>query len=583
MPRLNPPDADHPQVAPLWPGVVVGSACFLLLLAYWVRFLRLPYFPAGDEFSLLVHSTRFFHPQPLQWFRHGFAGYFEPYPDLSLPYSNFLRPMANVTYWIESLVFGEGWSSYLLGNYLIVACLVATVWTIAWRFLRLPALVALAVTAAAAVCPAISYQAVLRPSFAFDLEGALWALLAIPSLVRRRWWLAGLFVTLALLTKETAYYAAPAAAAACFFLLRGEPLLRRSLPSLAYLLPLFCVFLLRRFDFPQGQGVYVLNETAGNSTVKRVILAGTHWPYTLPGEQHIFERSVHNLAALLLTLACWWLVGLFALRAFRARRSASPIPGAASFHRDTSVTVLFFFVGALLLPLGLDLGPRFGASVYPLFFLVLGAMMAERGSPVVRVVALVLLVTATVASGTDLARSLFGPALHREQRQWARSRNLVNLLAHERLPVVFLVADASESFSSAANVERFAGYPGTIVPISNLDVGDCPRGVLEVTPLTGNGFATHSALPASCGDNTLGATFHATPTRQSRFTRDLAEATVTYDAHNQGWSHGQFSASDLDIHILPRSKAFAVIVPQAEGSAELRRFSPRADDRATAQ
>ncbi len=96
------------DLRPIWIGVyalVLGSVVFLLEVLYWTRYIRPEYFPAGDEFSLIVHSTHFFHPSIAEWLHRGFSKYFLPYPDISIAYTNFLRPVDNAVYYLESFMF----------------------------------------------------------------------------------------------------------------------------------------------------------------------------------------------------------------------------------------------------------------------------------------------------------------------------------------------------------------------------------------------------------------------------------------------------------------------------------------------
>ena len=151
----------------LWPGILVALLFLVAQVTYWAVQIRPAYFPAGDEFALLVSSTRFFHPHPGDWFRHGFSGYFCPYPDLSLPYSNFLRPMANFTYYLQSFVFGRHWGDYLLGTYVIEAAAVITVWYLARMCLRLPPSVSLR---------PFHRHGVIRRSFDPPLRSICWGL-----------------------------------------------------------------------------------------------------------------------------------------------------------------------------------------------------------------------------------------------------------------------------------------------------------------------------------------------------------------------------------------------------------------------
>ena len=305
----------------LWFAGLLGLFVFVPLVIYWAARIRLAYSPAGDEFSLLAHSARVFHPQPGEWLLHGFSGYFSPYPDLSLPYSNFIRPMANVTYFAQSLLFGRHWSLYLLGSYAIAAALVGTGWFLARVCLRLRPSLALLATASCAFSPAFNYLVVFRPSFAFDLLGGLFALLVLSTLLRSRWLAAWLLVWCAVFTKESAYYAAPAACIAVFLLQSKLPAARRLLSASLYLLPLACILILRRLDFAGVQGVYVLNRASGTGPVGRALLGLTHWPYVLPGPGRV------RVFAMGMTGIVWCLLLLVAFEAVQRREGGGSYSG----------------------------------------------------------------------------------------------------------------------------------------------------------------------------------------------------------------------------------------------------------------
>lgn len=183
----------------------LGAFVFVVQAIFWHLFIQHDFFPTGDEFSLLAHSTRVFHASPMAWFTHGFADYFNPYPDLALPYSNFLRPLDNVVFYLNSLLFTTHWSFYLLANYLLVSIVVVLAFYTARAILELPLALSLLVAAATIVSPAFSAQIFYRPSFAFDYLAALFALLTAALLARGRILPAWFAVWCAVFSKETGF------------------------------------------------------------------------------------------------------------------------------------------------------------------------------------------------------------------------------------------------------------------------------------------------------------------------------------------------------------------------------------------
>lgn len=555
-------------------AIVLGSVMFLLEILYWQCYIRLEYFPVGDEFSLLVHSTRFFHPSLGEWFHRGFANYFCPYPDLSVPYSNFLRPVDNAFYYINSVIFARHWSFYLLGSYLVTAALVATTYFIARASLRLSPLLVGLVTLATVVSPAFSYQVVFRPSFGFDYLGGLGALLALALLLRGRLWFAWLFVCLAVFSKESAYYSSVAACLTVFLTSKEGALRQRVSRSAAFLLPIIAVAVLRKLDFPRLGGVYVLNEASSGSLVKNVILGLTHWPYTLPGEQHVFDLTIINIASLLVSLVVWLLLLWIIASAIRFLRAGRRMGG--NTPEEIRIAVLIFLLGSLMLAIPLNLTSRFGASTFPLLFLSLGgAFSVARSLRSIRWTSVALLVIAIYSGGVSLRQQLSGPRLHHEQLMWVRSRALVEHLSQDRSPVIFLVADASEAFSSPDSLQRFASYEGHIIPVSNLGMADCPSGTLRLQSLPAQAYLIRSSVVPNCGSNSFAAAVWPQKVSGNRFERNLPQATIEYDSHDGPWLQKAFYSQDLEIHLYPKVSEFEILMPPSQSSASIASFAHR--------
>ncbi len=550
---------------------VLGSVVFLLEVLYWALYIRREYFPAGDDFSLIVHSTHLFHPSPAEWLHRGFSNYFYPYPDISVAYTNFLRPVDNAVYYIESLIFFRHWSFYLLGSYLIVAALVATTYYIARASLRLGAIVAGLVALATVVSPAFSHQVVFQPSFGFDYLGGLCALLTLALLLRGQLWFAWLCVCVAVFSKESAYYSSAAACLVVFVTSRTFALRQRLSRSAAFLLPIVAVAVLRRVDFPGLGGVYALNDASSLSPIKRFILGLTHWPYTLPGEQHVFDLTVSNIASLLVSLMVWLLLLWIAASAIRSLRSGERL--GSNTAEESRIAILIFLLGSLVLAIPLNLTSRFGASTFPLFFLSMGgAFSAARSLRSLRLAFIAVIVLATGTGFVSLEQQLFGPPLHQEQLKWARSRALVQHLSHDHSPVVFLVADAIETYSSPDSLQQFASYVGQIVPVSNLGVG-CSSGTLQVQRLSPQAYFIRSTVAANCGSNTFAGAAWPQKVSGNRFQRDLPQATIGYYSHDGPWLRSKFSSQDLEVHLYPKVSQFEILMPPSQNSISIADFA----------
>ncbi len=185
------------------------TACVALALL-WACALALAmhgfvagYFPLADDWSVLAHS----HPrfaQPLGWFTEGFANYLAQPPGLSEPYSNFLRPVLNLVYWIQGLWLPPESGGYLYFNFAVIGvCAGLCLFAARDSSARLPAL------ALAAVLPLMpgllgSQQTLFFPVMAFDPLAAALCMLAAILYQRERWIVCAVTLLAAALTKETA-------------------------------------------------------------------------------------------------------------------------------------------------------------------------------------------------------------------------------------------------------------------------------------------------------------------------------------------------------------------------------------------
>ncbi len=541
-------------------ALLIGCLVFGGQLWFWQIHVRTAYFLSGDDFALLVHSARFFHAHPAEWFTRGFADYFHPYPDLALRYSEFLRPMDNAVYALSSVVFGRVWSAYLLANYLIAAALVAMAFALARQVLRLPGWLSALVVCATLTSPAYTYHVLYRPSFAFDYLGALWALCCAFCLLQGRLGTAWIFCLLAVLSKETAYYVAPAAFLS--LLTNGQAPLspRRGFKATLFLVPLLLVYGLRWADFRGATGVYVLAGFSAKVLLRNVVLGLTQWPYMLPGEQHIFERSLHNLASLLLSVLLWGLLGSLLVWLGRHRPAHGNMAEVQTW--DSRRTLLIFLLGSLCLPVTLGLGQRFGASAFPLLFLLLGALGTTPGLTVpVRWAACGALIVMAIEGLTALPTLFGAQTLAAQQTQWALSRSLVDQLTAERHAVVFLLPDASEGFASPETLERFTSTRAEVVPIVSLAGGSCSTPEPAAFAASPGRLVWSSALRPGCGTYSLFATGRQPGDPGKRLRRDLPTAEVLYRSPQGATAPATFEWQTLTIELVPKVASYVVLAP----------------------
>jgi hypothetical protein len=258
---LEPPPVRRPtaRVSDRRNAALLALAALAACIAVNLPFLA-SYAVRGDTHALMLHSTRFFPADPGEWVREGFARYFVNFPEATLPYTGFVRPVVNATVWMESLLAARPDSPvFLLTNYLGHAACTGMVFLAARR---LGGLGAWRATLGAVLFggTVAALELLHSPAFRADMLAAgfgMAALLAVDGWLRGRGWAlegAVLLLLLALLSKETAVPAPFLAAGWALIAPGGRPRRSRVAAAAALLLPLV-VFAWVRATGPQG--VYV--------------------------------------------------------------------------------------------------------------------------------------------------------------------------------------------------------------------------------------------------------------------------------------------------------------------------------------
>jgi hypothetical protein len=132
-----------------------------------------------DDFSLVLHSTRFFQTSPLEWLTDGFRYYFSNYPELFDDISHFIRPPVNATLYIESLIANTPNSVvFLTTNYIGHSLCCGLVYLYTRLVMRLSVMNSL--LAALLFLGTISaYPVLFSPAFRGDMLGALFGMNAL--------------------------------------------------------------------------------------------------------------------------------------------------------------------------------------------------------------------------------------------------------------------------------------------------------------------------------------------------------------------------------------------------------------------
>ncbi len=175
----------------------------------------LHYFPYEDDFSLIRYSAAQNSPAPVTWITRGFSEYFANDPQCATHFFGFDRPVANATFYIESLLYrsAEG-PLLLLTNVLCWILSILLIYAIARRLGASPG-----IASGGILLFALSpcwYRDLIHASFRNNGLAACFLLAASYVLLKenavRSWWrllLAGLLIALAAGSHEQGFTSLP--------------------------------------------------------------------------------------------------------------------------------------------------------------------------------------------------------------------------------------------------------------------------------------------------------------------------------------------------------------------------------------
>jgi hypothetical protein len=573
---FSPSNGDSPVRHALTWSVACFASAFMLLTLIWAAFVRSYYHPFGDEFSLIVNSTRFFHPTPSSWFLSGYSRYFIVYPEWTPPLYDFLRPGANMVYFLDSLLFGSAWNLYLLTSYLAQSGIVALVAYLCITQLMLPVRISLAVAGLSFLSPGFGIESLCAPAFGFDVLAACFVLLGICALLKKHATAAWLCFTIAVFTKETALFAPIAAAFIAYSQEDTDPRAYRFLRSLLFLVPLLAWQVLRWFAFSGRNGVYV---TYGHGIVpavmRRTIVGILRWPTGVPSLRFWTTNDKVGLtiaAASLLVNALFWFVILhFIWRLFRSG-SRSPKQQQArrlamlSLNADPHpfLVIATFCLGSLAMPVLLGLTQRFGAAFYPLLFITLGYIYCFVDSRLYKSAAVIVSVFIGIA-GLALNAATIKREIPRLHIMWAMSADYIQKLSRSKAETVFLVDDLSGGFSSPESVKRFAAYTGNVLRVNDLywDFSCRERPLISIAEITAERLQVVSDVRSSCGVHVFyGA---AKLDRERSLLRRTSVGGVEYNLSGVDNTnlHG-FEARRMTVTITKASMRSEVLIPDID-------------------
>ena len=228
---------------------------------------------SGDDYSLIEASK---YLRLKDWLFSGFSDYFMNFRDFSN--TNFIRPIFNISFFINHKLFGQEVSLYLISSVLFVGLLFYVT-----TLLVKPTIFNLAFLAIFLIGNgSIGYYALKSPPYSFDVLAATFVIFSIYLVKKNNYFLSFFTLTLAVFTKEISY---PACVA--FFLWSIIfPIKNFSFKnfkfnqyfiSMGFLSPLFIMFLVRIFGIGSG-GNYAINNLSFYKLAQRVF----YFPFNFP-------------------------------------------------------------------------------------------------------------------------------------------------------------------------------------------------------------------------------------------------------------------------------------------------------------
>lgn len=294
------------------PGTTSKLVLFTLLVFFAQVFLFkdiiTTYFPIEDEFALLVNSTNLYGGMnPGEWFTIGFAKYFTVYPEWTPYYQNILRPVVNLVYFVNSLLFGNNYGFYLLFSYFINGIAFSIVYYLSRRYLDLSENFSIVAGIIFILNPGLLGKFYFFPSFAFDLFAAVIAGITLVIMLRKKY-LAALIISLPVMfLKETMMFLPVALAITYVILERREDRKVNYGLAAAYLFLPFILWMLVRlsFGFEFAGASYTDHLSSPKFFGVTLIQSLLSWPLGIPDRTDVI-LNFKNLMTMDLASVNWF-------------------------------------------------------------------------------------------------------------------------------------------------------------------------------------------------------------------------------------------------------------------------------------
>jgi hypothetical protein len=485
---------------PILLGSLVLIALYLSLSSYYAN-----YFPFADDPAISEGWNR----GVTRWFTEGISDMLMPYPEWSVPVTDFMRPGYSLFYRLEQLAFGSNYSVRFVFYYLIqFAGLVLLVLT--GRHFGLPRRWLIFLSLVIAINPEFTDPSGLTwLSGQIDLPVGVLSLLSFYLLCLGRYGAAVASLAAAVFTKETALIWPVAACVSTYVTTRRKTL------SLVLLSPAPAWFLVRGLVFKGHLSSNYAVPMEPRGLALQVLKGILQWPTGMigrDGARVIFTTGSvrgHETDAILLLFNLFLWVSLL----YVAWLTLGPLEQGA--QRRRILPLVIWTLGALGFGL-LGAKPRYGASIYVfeiLLFVVVCNCGPDRRARVLAYTSLAMLTAAFVWQFQLNIKAVNPDAPH-------SMRELVLALKRNDGPgKVAYVVNSASSYASPFYITRFAEVQTRLVILNEFE--GCVRASQGSTSIAIEG--TRARIESSLPDC---ATFYFSQVPSKKLTGALGGTLV---------------------------------------------------------
>lgn len=413
-------------------------------------------YPIGDEFSLIVESQK----SPINWIKEGFGNYFNVYEEYFTPYTNFVRPVANLIYRLFSYTPHPLIYQLIAVNYLAHGMLCALIYVLSIAFNNTNKF-SLAVAFAGFLAPAFWLTPMIEsPSFSLDGVATILSLISLIALIKKKLFLGIFFLIASVFTKETAL------PINVVWVLVG--LQQRD--SRIFILGVFSLslwFLIRILAFNSlVGGTYSFNEFSINGLIFRLGALAT-LPLGNFSIETLKEFILNNkINYQLLYLVINFVVWLLSLKIIFESKSQLMNPSKFFKHSDDSIIILIAFIGSISYYCFIGGSVRFSYLTYILWLIVLSSF---GGIGIKRLILFILICSSAVSF---LFKSYKVSEV--DEYYYHQSEILVNYLQKNRFNgTTYVVNDFIGRYARQENVVNFSGSKSTFLRGSSISFGSC--------------------------------------------------------------------------------------------------------------